>query len=121
VLNGDGSGLSGGVTVQAGLLEIGDEQHPNAVLAGPVTVDAGGVFGGHGTVAGDLTNSGGTVQPGGSIGVLTITGAYSQTSASTLTIEVSPTAASLLKVTGAASLAGSMALVYDPGTYTARS
>ena len=74
---------------------------------------------GHGTIGAGVTNTaGGVVAPGGSIGTLNV-GSYTQGSNSTLQIEVSPTAASKLNVTGTASLAGTLALVYDPGVYSA--
>jgi fibronectin-binding autotransporter adhesin len=63
----------------------------------------------------------GTVKPGGSIGILTVNGNYTQGPGGTLTIEVSPTAASQLKVGGAAYLGGSLALLFDTGVYTANS
>jgi outer membrane autotransporter protein len=64
-----------------------------------------------------LNTSGGTVAPGGTIGTLTV-GSYTQGANSTLQIEVSPTAASLLNSLGAANLAGTLHLVFDPGVYT---
>jgi fibronectin-binding autotransporter adhesin len=56
--------------------------------------------------------------PGGSIGTLTVAGHYSQAANAALAIEVSPIAASQLRVGGAANLAGTLILVYDPGVYT---
>jgi fibronectin-binding autotransporter adhesin len=110
---------TGGTTVSAGTLEIGDNSNPGASVAGDVTVAAGGTLAGHGTVEGDLSNAaGGTVSPGGTVGTLTVGGNYTQGSSSTLHIEVSPTAASKLNVSGSASLAGTLALVYDPGVYS---
>jgi fibronectin-binding autotransporter adhesin len=64
-----------------------------------------------------VTN-GGTVAPGGSVGTLSVGGSYTQSSAAALAIEVSPSAASKLAVTGSASLAGALRLTFDPGTYT---
>src|SRR6185312_6887521 len=43
---------------------------------------------------------------------------YTQGSGGALDIEVSPSAASQLKVVGAASIAGTLNLNFDPGTYT---
>ena len=105
--------------MNAGLLEVGDINTPTATLGGSVQVDAGGTLRGHGTVAGSVTNSG-TVMPGGSIGTLTVGGNYTQASNATLSIEVSPTAASQLKVNGSATLNGVLAITYDPGTYSAK-
>lgn len=110
---------TGGTTVSGGTLEVGDAGTPGASLAGNVTVDSGATLAGHGTITGNVGNSlGGTVSPGGTIGTLSIGGNYTQGSTSTLSIEVSPTAASKLNVTGTASLAGTLALVYDPGVYS---
>jgi outer membrane autotransporter protein len=58
------------------------------------------------------------VAPGGSIGTLTVAGNYTESASGTLSIEVSPNAGSQLKVGGAASLAGKLALAFDPGVYT---
>jgi fibronectin-binding autotransporter adhesin len=84
-----------------------------------VTVGAAGMLMGHGTIGGSLVNTaGGTVAPGGTIGTLSVA-SYTQGASSTLQIEVSPTAASKLAVTGTASLNGTLKLVYDPGVYSA--
>jgi fibronectin-binding autotransporter adhesin len=73
---------------------------------------------GHGTIDGDVVSDG-LVWPGGSVGVLTINGNYTQNADATLQIDVTPTQASELLVNGKASLAGGLSLVYAPGTYTA--
>jgi fibronectin-binding autotransporter adhesin len=54
-------------------------------------------------------------------GTRRIIGNYIQSSAGTLAMEISPTGAAQLSVTRNAVLAGKLALLYDPGTYTARS
>lgn len=109
-------GTPGLLIVQGGTAVIGDTSTPGAVYGGNVLV-AGGTLRGHGTILGDVTNSGGTVAPGGTIGTLTVNGAYAQGAAGTLGIEVSPAVASQLAVGGAASVAGTLALTFDPGTY----
>lgn len=115
-LDGENS-YTGMTTVSDGTLELGDDAHPAASLAGPVTVGPAGILMGHGTVGGAVTNAaGGTVAPGGTIGTLTV-GSYTQGVSSTLLIEVSPSAASKLAVTGNAALAGTIALAFDPGNY----
>ncbi|MFC4274365.1 autotransporter-associated beta strand repeat-containing protein [Achromobacter aloeverae] len=120
ILNGNSSVFTGLTTVAGGELEVGDIDTPSAVLGGNVAVSDAAVLRGHGTILGNVSSTG-TVAPGGSIGTLTVGGNYTQASTGTLQIEVSPTQASQLKVGGTASLAGTLALVYDPGTYTARS
>jgi fibronectin-binding autotransporter adhesin len=115
ILNG-ASTYTGGTTVSGGTLEVGDASHTSASIAGAVTVNSGGTLAGHGRVGGAVTNTG-TVSPGGSIGTLTVGGNYTQSSSGTLSIEVSPSASSKLAVTGSASLAGTLALAYDSGSY----
>lgn len=116
VLNGASTAFTGTTTVAAGTLEIGDAAHERAVQGGDVAVGSQGTLRGHGTILGSVTN-GGIVAPGGSIGTLSVAGNYTQASNATLAIEVSPTAASLLKVSGSATLNGVLAITYDPGTY----
>ncbi|HXE30143.1 MAG TPA: autotransporter domain-containing protein, partial [Stellaceae bacterium] len=117
ILNGANT-FSGPTTVSGGTLEIGDASHTSASLTSNVTIGASGTLMGHGTFAGGVTNTaGGTIAPGGSIGTLTVA-SYTQGAGSTLQIEVSPSAASKLNVTGAASLNGTLVLIYDPGVYS---
>ncbi len=118
VLNGSNAGFTGSTTVAQGRLQVGDAGHGAAVLGGDVAVGAQGTLGGHGTILGSVTN-GGMVSPGGSIGTLSVGGNYTQASNATLAIEVSPTEASLLKVGGSATLNGTLAITYAPGTYSA--
>jgi len=105
--------------VDAGTLAVGDADHSSASILGDVQVNVAGTLRGHGSIAGNV-NSIGTVWPGGSIGTLTIGGNYTQSPSGTLQIEVSPTAASQLKVGGTATLAGTLSLLYAPGTYTTK-
>lgn len=106
-------------SVTDGTLEVGDAANPGTSIGGAVTVGSGGTLMGHGTIGGNVMNiAGGIVAPGGTIGTLTVGGNYTQGASSTLSIEVSPTAASKLLVGGSASLAGTLALVYDPGVYS---
>jgi len=69
--------------IGAGTLNIN-----NQLTSGGGTVNAAaGVIGGSGTIGGGLTNSGATVAPGNSPGILTIDGNYTQT-AGTLALEI---------------------------------
>ena len=124
LLNADGGGVGSTASVQSGTLEVGDAGHPGATLSGAVDVFAGGTLIGHGRVAGNV-NNGGDVHPGGSIGILSVAGNYTQSSAGTLTIEITPNVAAgpgvgydQLAVAGTASLAGTLAVLDDAGTYT---
>lgn len=115
VLNGTNT-YTGLTTVATGMLSIGDVAHPSARIAGNVVVNQGAVLSGHGTVGGTITNNGGTVMPGGSIGTLTVSN-FAQEPNGTLTIEVGPTSASSLAVTDAALLNGTLNLLFDAGPY----
>jgi outer membrane autotransporter protein len=106
-------------TISGGNLQVGPDASPNASITGTVTL-TGGTLSGLGTV-GNIVNTAGNVMPGGSIGVLHVTSNYTQAAGGALTIEVSPTAASQLKVGGAANLAGTLNLIFDPGIYRAGS
>jgi len=105
---------TGLTTISAGTLELGDVSGSTASLAGSVTVGTAGSLTGFGSVAGSVTNNG-IVAPGHglSIGTLTVGGNYTQASSGTLSIEVTPTGASLLKVGGTAQLGGTLNLVLD--------
>jgi hypothetical protein len=80
----------------------------------------GGVLTGSGTVEGDVVNSGGTVRPGGSPGIMTISGAFTQNAGGNLETEIggaSPGSGyDRLAVGGTATLAGTLAII-TPGTF----
>ena len=120
LLTGNSGAFGGSTELASGLLEVGDADTPSAALGGAIQIDAGATLRGHGTVGGNVTNRG-IVMPGGSIGTLTVGGNYTQTNGATLALEVSPAAASQLKVNGSATLNGVLAITYDPGTYSAKS
>jgi uncharacterized protein with beta-barrel porin domain len=104
-------------TIGAGSsLQIGNAANPGAVFTGDMAVANGGQLSGHGTIAGNVTSSG-TVTPGGTIGTLTVTGNYVQSATGSLAIELAPSAASKLAVGGTATIAGTLALTADPGSY----
>jgi autotransporter-associated beta strand protein len=117
----DGSNTyTGSTTVDSGTLEVGDASHATASIAGDVGVDGNGTLRGHGSVDGNVVNDG-IVWPGGSIGTLTINGNYLQNSDGTLQFDLTPGGASQLVATGTATLAGTLHVIYAPGTYTTRS
>lgn len=80
-----------------------------------LTVQQGGFLGGTGLV-GPVTSSG-TIQPGNSIGTLTVNGDLMLTGFSHLNIEITPTESSLLKVLGAATLNGQLTILTLPGEF----
>jgi outer membrane autotransporter barrel domain len=118
ILNGSND-YTGGTNIALGTLEVGDSDHPNASIAGPVSVGADGTLRGHGRIDGDVVSDG-VVWPGASIGTLTINGNYTQRGDGRLIVDVSPTDASQLVVSGKATLGGSLQVVFAPGTYTSR-
>ncbi len=75
------------------------------------TVNAAGELGGNGIVGNTLI-SGGTLAPGNSIGVLNVQGNLSFTAASSYMVEVSPTNADRVNVTGRATLGGATVNAY---------
>jgi outer membrane autotransporter protein len=114
---------TGPTTIAAGTLQIGDAATTTAAITSSVTINSGAMLAGYGTVTGAVTNiAGGTLFPGGTsgtIGTLRISGGYTQGAGSTMMVEVNPTTASKLAVIGTAALAGTLHIVYDPGTYGA--
>ena len=88
-INGNQSGFTGTTYIQSGSMQVGDAANPGTVLGGDVLVEGSGLVRGHGTIGGDVTNDG-NVFPGGSIGILTVKGNYTQMADGTLNIEVTP-------------------------------
>src|SRR3954466_3725215 len=96
-----------GLTQTAGLTDV----KANA-LTGTVSLQ-GGTLKGTGTLGGPVNNTGGTVAPGASPGLLTISGSYTQGPGGTLQEEITGTALSAfdrLAVGGAVSLDGTLAI-----------
>jgi autotransporter-associated beta strand protein len=86
---------------------------------GNVTVDPGALFGGTGTVRGNLVNNG-RVGPGFSPGTLLVTGDYTQGTAGVLEIELaSATVYDRLIITGTATVNGSIKVIDSGYTGTA--
>ncbi|HSH15691.1 MAG TPA: hypothetical protein VLD18_06645, partial [Verrucomicrobiae bacterium] len=79
-------GLGGAVFNQSG--GVTSLTDPASMLIGPQYNLTGGMLRGVGTVSTEVNNSGGTVAPGLSIGILTIQGNYTQSSTGTLNIEL---------------------------------
>lgn len=75
------STVGGGSTINAGQLAV------NGRLASNVVVNKGGALSGAGNIKGDITNNGGTIIPGNSIGHMTIDGNFTF-NGGTLGIEV---------------------------------
>ena len=124
----DGTFLNNGqVTVSTGQVDTGAYTQTGGAttVAGGAILGSspalqGGVLTGTGTVIGNVDNSGGSVRPGASPGVLTIDGTYTQGSGGTLQTEIAGTTPGAqfdrLAVSGAVSLDGTLAIVnsFDP-------
>ncbi len=90
-----------------------------SLIAALVDIQAG-ILKGAGTITGNVTINGGTVQPGNSPGIMNIIGDYSQSADSTLDIEILNTVLASggydqLSITGTASLAGTLNVSLLPG------
>lgn len=110
------SSFTGAGTVDAGTLAVDGDISSFSTL----TVNAGAVLGGSGTV-GTTTINGGTLTPGNSIGTLSVTGNLAFTSAATYAVELSPATADRVNVTGTAVLGGASVLAtFASGSYVAR-
>jgi len=110
------SSFTGAGTVDAGTLAVDGDVSSFSTL----TVNAGGVLGGSGTV-GTTTINGGTLAPGNSIGTLSVAGNLAFTAAATYAVEVSPATADRVTVTGTAVLGGASVLAtFANGSYVAR-
>ncbi|MGE3306703.1 MAG: autotransporter domain-containing protein [Rhizobiaceae bacterium] len=123
---------SGGTTVNAGTLEIatigsivsaatvnGGRLVVNGTAAG-VTIN-GGTLGGAGTVGQTTVGAGGTLAPGNSIGTINVAGDLTFAAGSAYAVEVSPSSADRVNVTGTANLSGAtVSTTYEAGQYVAR-
>jgi autotransporter-associated beta strand protein len=103
--------LTGPIDVMSGGLLV------NGSTAGSVVVSSGASLGGTGSIAQGVVNQG-TIAIGGAIGTLGIGGSLVQTGSGTYQVKVNGTGQSdRLTVTGAATLAGTLAVQPQAGTY----
>ncbi len=110
-LNLTGTGTYTGITtVRSGTLLV------NGSLASPVSVEAGGVLGGNGTVG--STTVAGTISPGNSIGTINVAGNLVLQPGAVTVMEVQGSAADRINVTGTAQLAGTLRLVPIGSSFT---
>jgi|GEM_PF-804107 len=104
--------LTGQVTVNNGVFQLVGTNIGSSFL-----VNGSGTLRGTGTIAQGVTVSG-EIRPGNSIGTMTISGPLVLNPGALTTIEVDPTISSLIAVTGTASIAGNVSVIFNPGTYT---
>jgi autotransporter-associated beta strand protein len=107
------STFSGPASINAGILSV------NGSIASAVVVNSGGTLGGTGTVGATTVASGGTIAPGNSIGTLHVNGNLTLASGSVTAIEISPSTADQIAVSGTAALGGTLAFNQGAGAYTA--
>jgi outer membrane autotransporter protein len=112
--NIDDFGPSSSLTVDGDWSLSGDVSIPT------VDVAVGGALAGTATINGALNNAG-TLIPGGTgtIGTLTVNGDFVQQSTGTLQVAIDASTASLLQVTGTAKLAGDLVLEPEGGSVVA--
>ena len=109
------SSYTGPTTVTGGTLVVN-----GSIASSPVTVNAGGVLAGTGTV-GATAIAGGTLAPGDAVGTLMVKGNLTLNSASSYVVGVTPSAADQTAVAGSASLAGSAQAAFQGGSYVPKS
>ncbi|WP_454783745.1 autotransporter domain-containing protein [Legionella sp. WA2024007413] len=111
-LTSDSSEFAGSMTVNEGVLNV------NGILGGDLLINRDGSLRGSGTV-GDVTVDG-TIAPGNSIGTLTVSGNYTQTTNSVYEVEINSQGQSdFIDVSGTANIAGTVEVLGAPGTYVA--
>jgi outer membrane autotransporter protein len=109
------STYTGATLLSAGNLIV----NGSIVTSSGLTVAPGALVGGNGALPSTTIN--GTLSPGNSIGVININGNLVFGAGSIYIVEVSPTNADRTNVTGTASLAGELRLIFGPGTYSSNS
>ncbi len=132
VLTGGVTSVASGNTLESGpLIAQGGVLHDDGTVGQATVLGSteltpttltGGTLSGTGTVAGPLTNSGGTVAPGDAPGHLTVAGNYTQEAGGTLAVGIAGTTPGSefdqLLVGGSATLAGALSITdendYEP-------
>ena len=103
---------TGATTVNGGSLIV----NGSIASSSGLTVNAGATVGGTGTLPSTTINGGGTLSPGNSIGTITINGNLVFGAGSVYRVEASPSAADRTSVTGSATLAGTVQMLFTPGS-----
>ena len=117
VLTGNNT-YTGATAVNVGALVVN-----GSIANSAVTVNAGALLAGTGTVGATTITSGGMFAPGNSPGTMTVQGNLAFQSGALYLVQVNPSTASLANVTasGTAALAGSVGAIFAPGSYATRS
>ena len=111
------SSYRGATAVNAGALVVN-----GSIANSAVTVNAGAVLSGVGTVGATTINSGGTFAPGNSPGTMTVAGNLAFQSGALYLVQINPsTASSANAITGgSAALAGTVNAAFASGSYVSR-
>jgi len=109
------SSYSGATAVNAGTLIVN-----GSIANSVVTVNAGAMLAGIGTVGATTIASGGTFAPGNSPGTMTVQGNLAFQSGALYLVQVSPSTASSSNVSGSATLAGTVQAAFASGSYVTR-
>ena len=115
--------FNGTINVAGGTLFAGTSSDGlNDITLGDIIVK-GGTLGGGGVVGGDVsfTTTGGTLAPGNSIGILTVSGDLTLSADDTTEIEFNASSADKIVVNGNTILAGTISLFPENTTYSDRS
>lgn len=99
----------GGTLIQSGTLNL------NGSVSGDLHINSAGTLSGGATVGGSIYSSG-TISPGSSISEIITTNLYLD-STSLYSVEVTPSSCGLLQLTGSATLAGTLEVTQDLGSY----
>jgi len=111
-LSGDSTEFKGSFFAQAGRINLQGGSVGSSLVIQPFSELKGtGILG--------SLYSEGTFIPGGSIGTVFISGSYTSTPSSVLSIEINQSQSSLVQVTGTAVLDGTLNIVETPGIYRA--
>jgi YVTN family beta-propeller protein/autotransporter-associated beta strand protein len=110
---------TGSTTVNTGALIV----NGSIASSNLTTVNGGAALLGGGTVGSTVINAGGFLVPGpvGVPGTMSVAGNLALQSGAFYVVQVNPTTAATTNVSGTASLAGTVAAIFLPGSYLARS
>lgn len=103
---------TGATTINGGTLLVDG----SIASSSSVTANSGGTVGGLGTLS-STTINGGILSPGPPIGTLNVQGTLGFSPTSTYRVDISPATSDRTNVTGTATLAGTVHVVAQPGTY----
>jgi fibronectin-binding autotransporter adhesin len=112
-ITGNSPAFTGPITLSQGELKVNGSLENSSL-----SILAGTILSGIGSVGPTTVSNGGSIQPGNSIGSITINGALNLLPGSSITIETSPSSSDQIFVNGTATLTGGQLIVApEPGFY----